>query len=47
MSISGEDEDEDDGDDEDFYWRAVEEDYNPLTVFAEEEEPSLDIDDYF
>ena len=39
--------DGDDDDDDDFYWRAVEEDYNPQRIFAEEEEPSLDIDDYF
>lgn len=36
-----------DEEDDEFYWRAVDEDYNPNRVFAQEEEPSLDLDDYF
>ncbi|KAI0690244.1 hypothetical protein C8T65DRAFT_834461 [Cerioporus squamosus] len=33
--------------DEEWYWRAFDdEDYDPRAVFAEEENPSLDIDDY-
>ncbi|PIL24781.1 hypothetical protein GSI_12667 [Ganoderma sinense ZZ0214-1] len=42
-----EEEAEEEEDDDDVYWRAVDEDYNPNWVFAEEEEPSLDLGDYF
>ena len=39
---------EEEGDEDDnFYWHAVNDSYNPQTVFAEEEEPSLDLEDYF
>ena len=33
--------------DGDFYWHAVDDIYNPQVVFTEEEEPLLDLEDYF